>query len=362
VKTAVLLAVAAACMPAAASAQYVHSAQSPAYLLIPSPALDFTTLSATATPAGYVTARQTLRGDTNTFAVNNARLTLMAKPVPIAAFRLQANIALLDSTVVGLNPPVFTPGFLLTDAYVQLSPPESSTTNLRWRPAFLIGQFKTPFALEFLTAFSTLYTANRSMAVDSLGTRRDIGVMGQVQGWDRVVLAAAVTNGAGSNNPRTFTGQEMVIGRLTVHPFPRTLAVAGKWLGWGGDHRWGADVRWFSDPNLGPRSVILEGEWLRRTGAVDFTALPTDGSGGYGLAVWRALPWLEPVLKWERLRESHTTPTTFIEHTATTMTYGAVLRTPEAAEHLRVQVNYIATHARPVPTNNELLTQFILIY
>ena len=349
-KTAVLFALAAACMPAAGAAQYP---------LMPSPALDFNKLSVTATTGGYVTARSTTGGDTNTFMVNNARLTVMAKPIPIAAVRVQANVAALDSTV-GLAPPLFTPGFVLTDAYVQLSPPESSTTNLRWRPAFLIGQFKTPFSVEFLTPFYQLLTANRSQAVDSLSTQRDIGVMGQVQGWGRVVLAAAVTNGEGSNRPFTTTGQEMVIGRLTLHSLGNTVAVAGKWLAWGGDHRWGADVRWFSDPNLGPRSVILEGEWLRRTGAVDFRALPTDGSGGYAVALWRALPYLEPVVKWERLRESHTIAATTTEQRFTFMTYGAVVRSPEPTEHLRIQVNYIVRKARPFPMNNQVVTQFIL--
>jgi hypothetical protein len=337
---------AATCVPAAAAAQYP---------LIPSPALDFTTLNATATPAGYGVARQQLNGDTNTFIVTQARLTMQVQPVSIAALRLQANFAALDSSTGKIEPTA-----VLTDAYVQLSPPESSVTYRRFRPALLVGQFKTPFSLEFLTSFAALLTADRSAAADSLATRRDIGVMGQVQGGNRVVLAAAMVNGQGSNDPTNPNDKEMVIGRVTLVPVVGSLAVAGKWLAHGGDHRWGADLRWFSTPRLLPGSVIAEGEWIRRTGAVTPGTLTTDGSGGYALVLWRALPWLEPVVKWEKLRESHVLDATSTERRLTWTTYGVILRSPEPAEHLRIQINWVAKREQPTPARNELKTQFIL--
>jgi hypothetical protein len=344
--TRAVIALIATCVPAAAVAQYP---------LIPSPVLDFTALSATATVAGYGVARQALTRDTNTFVVNQARLTLEVQPVSIAALRLQANFAALDSATGRI-----TPAAVLTDAYVQLSPPESSLTYRRFHPALLIGQFKTPFSLEFLTSFAALLTADRSGAADSLATHRDIGVMGQVQGWNRVVLAAAVVNGQGPNVPANPTNREMVVGRLTLVPVVGSLAVAGKWLAHGGDHRWGADLRWFSNSQLLPGSVIAEGEWIRRAGAVAPGTLSTDGTAGYALVLWRALPWLEPVIKWEKLREAQTTPTTNTERRLTWTTYGVVLRSPEPAEHLRIQVNWIAKTERPPLERNELLTQFIL--
>jgi phosphate-selective porin O/P len=345
VNTHALLVVMAACLPVAVAAQYP---------LIPSPALDFTKLSAKASVTGYGAVRQTLRSDTNTFSVQRARLTAVARPVPIAAFRLQADFA-----ATGRASGTAVPSFALTDAYVQLSPPESSVTYRRYSPALLVGQFKTPFSLEYLTLFALLPTANRSQAADSLATRRDIGVMGQVQAWNRVVLAAAVVNGQGSNNPANPTGGEMVLGRLTLVPVLKSLAVAGKWLAHGGDHRWGADARWFTDPRLLPGSILVEGEWLRRAGSPT-AGTDTDGSGGYALVLWRALAWLEPIVKWEQLRESHSTTTTRSERRTTWTTYGAVLRSPEAAEHLRVQVNWITKTERPVDARNELLTQLIL--
>lgn len=341
----VVIAALVVCLPAAAGAQYP---------LTPSPALDFTKLNANLTPAGYGAARQTMRSDTNTFSVTQARLTLQMRPVPLAALRIQANFASIDSSSGSTSP-----SFALTDAYVQLSPPESSVAYRRFRPALLVGQFKTPFSLEYLTPASMLLTANRSQAADSLATHRDIGVMGQLQAWERVILSAAVANGAGANHPTNPSGKELVTGRLTIMPLGQTLAVAGKWLGQGGDHRWGADVRWFSDPRLVPGSIVAEGEWIRRAGSVTGTK-NTDGNGGYALVLWRALPWLEPVVKWEKLRESHPSPSVLDEHTATWTTYGAVLRSPEAAEHLRIQINWISKREEPVVAKSELVTQFII--
>jgi hypothetical protein len=106
--------------------------------------------------------------------------------------------------------------------------------------------------------------------------------------------------------------------------------------------------------------VIVEGELIRRHGGVTPTATVTDGSGGYALVLWRALPWLEPVVKWEQLGETHSSRTLTSERTATWTTYGVVVRSPEAAEQLRVQINWIVKSERPIDARNELLTQLIL--
>ena len=324
------------------------------YALAPSPQLDFTRLSATLRLAGYVAARAALRSDTSTFSVQRARLTAEIQPLRIAALRVQADFAAIGRTTIDT-----VPSFTLTDAYVQVSPPESSSYARRFRPALLIGQFKTPFALEFLTPFSSLRTASRSQTVDRLAVRRDIGVMGQVHGWNRVILAAAVVNGEGSNRPANANGEEMVIGRVTLLPPRVRLAAAGKWAAHGGDHRWGADVRWLADPAWLPGSVVVEGEWIRRVGPIS-TGIDTDGSGGYALAAWRALPWLEPVVKWEKLREERSTATIRSESTLTWTTYGATLRSPEDREYLRLQLNWITKTERPVAARNELQAQLIL--
>lgn len=324
------------------------------YPLAPSPPLDFTRLSTTLRLAGYVAGRGTFRSDTTTFTVSRARLTAEVQPLAVAALRVQADFAATGRTTEDT-----VPSFTLTDAYVQLSPPETSSFYRSLRPALLVGQFKTPFSLEFLTPFSSLRTVNRSQAADRLASRRDIGVMGQVQGWDRVILAAAVVNGEGANRPANADGEEMLTGRLTLLPPLLRLAVAGKWLAHGGDHRWGVDARWLADPTWLPGSIIVEGEVIRRAAPVS-AGTNADASGGYALAAWRTLPWLEPVVKWEKLRETRSTASTTSETTLTWTTYGFTVRSPEDREHLRVQVNWIAKTERPVDARNELQAQLIL--
>ncbi len=324
------------------------------YALAPSPPLDFTRLSTTLRLAGYVATRVAVRSDTSTFSVQRARLTAEIQPLPIAALRVQSDFAAIGRTTVDT-----VPSFTLADAYVQISPPESSSYSRRFRPALLIGQFKTPFALEYLTSFSSLRTASRSQAVDRLATRRDIGVMGQVHGWNRVILAAALVNGEGSNRPANPNDEEMVIGRLTLLPPLLRLAAAGKWLAHGSDHRWGADVRWLANPVWLPGSVVVEGELIRRAGPLS-NGIDTDASGGYALAAWRALPWLEPVVKWEKVREERSTATTRSEATLTWTTYGVILRSPEDREYLRLQLNWVTKTERPVAARNELQAQLIL--
>jgi hypothetical protein len=338
--------VAAALAPGALAAQYP---------LTPSPALDFTRLSVTPRLGGYGAVRETLRSDTSTFSVSRARITVEVQPLPIAALRLQADFAATGRTAGDT-----IPSFALTDAYVQLSPRESSYAYQRFRPALILGQFKTPFSLEYLTSFSLLRTVNRSQVADSVATRRDIGAMGEVRGWDRVVLAAAVVNGEGSNRPANTNGREMVVGRLTLlPPFVGSLAVSGKWSAHGADHRWGADARWLADPAWLPGSLVAEGELIRRAGPLSATAR-TDASGGYGLVAWRAIAWLDPVVKWERLRSARTTASGTSERRLRWTTYGINVHSPEPQERLRTQIDWIAKRERPATARNELVVQLIL--
>jgi hypothetical protein len=324
------------------------------YALTPSPVLDFARLSASLRLAGYGAIRQTLRSDTSTFSVSRARLTAEAQPLSIAALRVQTDFA-----AVGRTAGDTIPSFALTDAYIQISPPESSSYYRGFRPALLVGQFKTPFSLEYLTSFASLRTINRSQVVERVAARRDIGLMGQLHGWNRVVLAAAVVNGEGSNRPANSNGEEMIVGRLTLLPPRVRVAVAGKWLAHGADHRWGADLRWFADPRWLPGSIVVEGELIRRAAATGADS-DTDASGGYGLTAWRALPWLEPVVKWERLREIRSTATTRTDNRLTWTTYGITVRSPEERERLRLQVNWITKAERPTDATNELQAQLIL--
>ncbi len=91
-------------------------------------------------------------------------MTAQVAPRPFAALRLQA-----DFSATGRTSGDTVPATLLTDAYVEFAPPTAGTV----RPALVVGQFKTPFSLEFLTPFSLLQTANRSGRQLAEALRRD---------------------------------------------------------------------------------------------------------------------------------------------------------------------------------------------
>ncbi len=103
----------------------------------------------------------------------------------------------------------------------------------------------------------------------------------------------------------------------------------------------------------------MEGEAIKRTGPVSATTM-TDASAGYLLAAYRLLPWLQPVVKWERLHETLTTTSTVRDLRLTWITYGINLLAPQ--ERLRLQLNWIARTERPVERSDELVAQLQAIF
>jgi hypothetical protein len=336
--------------PILASALLVVLAESLAgqYPLAPSPVLDTSLFPHDVRFLGYVSVRGVVRHDTLTWTVNRARVTAHVRPAPFAMLRLQ-----VDYTATGRTTADTVPAIVLTDAYLTLVPPPQASTGRRSvRPALVLGQFRTPFSLEFLTPFSLLQTATRSQPEERITTRRDIGVLGQVAVGQRATLLAAVVNGEGPNRIANADGHELVIGRVTLFPH-HGLAVSAKYEGQGADHRWGFDGRWIG------HGVIAEGEFLARRGSISATTT-TDASGGYLLASYKARPWLQPVLKWERLRDARATgaTTTLARLTYTTVGVNFVTR----GETLRFQVNGIFKSEQPVATGNEVVAQLIAIF
>jgi hypothetical protein len=264
-------------------------------VLAPTPVLDLRLLSPTPRLSGYISVRQTRRNDSTTFTLNRGRVTVMARPRPSVGVRIQADFSAAASG--RLRPDSGVSGFVLTDAYAQLSLGDTA----RWgavRPTVVVGQFRQPFSLEYLSSFAYLPTANRSQVVDRLSPKRDIGVMAQL-GWRRyATLAAALSNGSGPNATANPDGKELAAARLTVTPVP-WLAVAGKLANEGGDHARGYDAR------LIRRRVDVEGEAIHRTRPLPGGGT-LDAGGGYALAAVKVLPWLQPVYKWERYREART--------------------------------------------------------
>jgi hypothetical protein len=318
------------------------------YRLTPSPVLEFGRLTREPRFEGYVGVRESRSGDSTAFSIQRARLTLHALPIPFAALRIQA-----DLSAVGRISGDSVPAIVLTDAYGQVGFSDTSGLKGMLRPALIVGQFRAPFSLEFLSPFSYLQTANRSRAVDRLSPRRDIGVYGQVHFGSYGMLAAALVNGSGPNRPNNPDKTEMAVGRLTVLPL-RNLALAGKWLNQGGDHRWGYDGR------LLVGRAVVEGEAIKQS--VDTPGTTIDAGGGYVLASFRLLAWLQPAIKWERLRYAQGAGVTWSESTLSWTTYGVNLLSTDERERLRVQLNWITKVDRPVDVPNEFIGQLIVVF
>lgn len=317
------------------------------YPVAPSPVLALRSIPREPAFSGYVSVRTTLRDDTATIIVNRARITVQARPVPFAALRMQG-----DFSAVGRTSGDTVPAFALTDAYVQFIPPDSGALTTSLRPALVVGQFRAPFSLEYLTPFTQVTTVNRSQAVDRLSPRRDLGALGQFSIARFAKVTGAVVSGEGPNRT-TSNGKAMYVGRITALPIP-SLGLSAKWLGQGADHRWGYDARW-----VAPRA-ILEGEVIKRTGRVGASTTTTDASAGYILAAYKVRPWLQPVLRYERLREKISTATTVQESRLTWVTYGITLLAPQ--ERLRLQLDWVARSQRPVRQSDELIAQLQAIF
>jgi hypothetical protein len=351
---AALAALALQLAPRLAAAQ---SSPVPAYPLAPTPVLDPRVLPAGPSFSGYVSVRETRRNDSTVNAVNRARLTVMGMPYAGLAYRVQADFSAAgrlqrDSTVAAT---------VLTDAYVQLHyAPRSSADSLSrlasLAPALVVGQFRVPFSLEYLTSFSLLKTANRSLVVDRISPRRDIGAMGQARLTRFALVMASVTNGEGANQPRNPDDRELASGRVVLRPLA-TLALGGKWAGSGPDHYWGYDARWMW------RTLTLEGETIARSGrapGASVTPVPAryDAGGRYALAAWRVLPWLEPELKWERFAEGTAGSTRSSE---SWLTPGATLRGFQ--DRVRFHANWIVKRTHPTARHaNELVAQLVAIF
>ena len=317
------------------------------YPLAPTPVLELFTLTPEPRFSGYVSVRQTWRDDTSTFVINRARVTVQTRPLTYAAVRIQT-----DFSAVGQSRGDTIPPISLTDAYVQLSRDDTVGWMRHLRPAVIVGQFRTPFSLEFLTSFSMLFTANRSQASDRVAKRRDVGVLGQIRIGGVATVTTALVNGEGPNRARNTDGRQMAIGRITVFPVPYAqLSVKG--LTQTGDRGWGYDGRML----IG--AFAVEGEAIWRDAHSDVTTT-TCGTGGYALAAYRLAPWLQSAVKWERLHERACTPAAPTVGRLTWTTYGVNVTSPD--QRVRFQLNWLVKTARPIDQSNELVAQLIGIF
>ena len=316
--------------------------------LNPLPILSTGSLTREPRLSGYLSARETIRDDTMTFIINRARMTVVAAPASFIAVRLQA-----DFSTLGRTRGDTVPASLITDAYIQLAPTDTASRLVKTlRPVLLLGQFKAPFSLEYLTSSTSVITADRSMAADRLAIKRDRGVQGTIRFPQLATLSAALMDGEGSNRVTNPDGRQMAIGRLTLVP-AAWMSISGKWASQGSDNRWGYDAR------LLRWGAVLEGEVIQRDGPASATT-HTDAGAGYVFAAYRIRPWIQPVVKWERLNETTSGTATSTSSRATWTTFGVNLYAPD--DRFRAQFNWVNRDELPVERKGEFIAQFQALF
>ena len=224
--------------------------------------------------SGYIQARETYQDNVGlTGSINRARLAASGSAAGSIAWRVQGEFRTGN---VGTGKASVS----LQDAYV------------RWTRESLgiqVGQFKTPFAREFITSLAEVETADRSTVVDSLAPKRDIGVMADYALGGRATLSLGLFNGEGQNVTANVDSSALGVARVTVRPVPYLVLGTNIARYFRDSTRYGVDASWESP------WVILRAEYVgqHRDQAAD------DDEGWYALAAAPLRPWLQPIAKYE---------------------------------------------------------------
>lgn len=159
--------------------------------------------------------------------------------------------------------------------------------SIRWNRASLsaqAGQFKTPFAREYVLPVPDLETAEFATVIDSLAPKYDIGFMGE---WAApyASVSLGVFNGEGQNVSANRDSAMLVVGRLVARPFA-PISLGGSVARYSPDStRYGVEgvAEWHG---LYTRAELIGQHKRGRT---------RDDQGWYVLSTVRLLPWLRAV-------------------------------------------------------------------
>lgn len=178
----------------------------------------------------------------------------------------------------------------LTDGYIRYSHQAAGVQ---------VGQFKTPFSLEYLASIADIETLDRSTVVDSLAPKRDIGVMADYQAGTYALLSAGVFNGEGVNVTVNRDSTVLGVARVQLKPVPQvTIGLnAARWFG--DSTRYGVDAS-YQDIRF-----TVRGEYLG--GARDSLA-EKDDWGWWALAGFKPVPSVQLVAKYEDFRREALSP------------------------------------------------------
>jgi len=240
-------------------------AQAPA----PAPAPAPVTLS------GYLQVRDTYQSDVGlTASINRARLAASGKLRQGITWRILGEFR---TGSVGTG----KASVALMDAYARYA-------SGPW--AVQAGQYKAPFARQYITSLPDVETADRAAVVDALAPKRDIGVMGEYAFRKIATLTAGVFNGEGQNVTANADSTVLGVGRLVVRPVPEIVLGADVARYFGDSTRYGVDAGY-----EGP-ALTLRAEYLAQTR--DGSGLPRD-RGWYATGAYFIVKSVQAVGQYE---------------------------------------------------------------
>ncbi|HTC24489.1 MAG TPA: porin [Gemmatimonadales bacterium] len=238
-------------------------------------ARDTTAAKATIRVGGYIQARETYRSDTRlTATLNRARLSADGSLPAGFTYRVLVEYEAGGTATTAAS-------VSLRDAYV------------RWtRQAFSVtaGQYKTPFSPEYIMSITQVETADRAAVVDSIATKRDIGVMAQYTVGSYGTLAVGIFNGEGQNRIVNVDSSSLIVARVAARPIPFVTLGANIGAYAGDSTRYGVDA------SAEYRGLLARGEFIWQS---RHTTAPVD-KGWYGLIGYKVLPWVQLVARQER--------------------------------------------------------------
>lgn len=271
------------------------------------------------TISGYLQIRETYEADAGLSAsVHRARVLLDGSFRGAVSYRISVDFSSESDSAT-------TTGFELKDAYVRWT---------RGGATLTVGQFKAPFAREFLVPANQLDLPDRAIVVDSLAPERDIGVMGGYafalgpNGGGAAAVTLGVFNGEGENTFVNADSTVLVVGRFTARP-GRALTLGADVAAYGSD-----STRYGADASLESGRVALRAEYLgqhRRAGGS-----ARDDRGWYVLVAYRLRPNLQLVARQEDLQQYALSP----GQRSTAVTGGANLDFADG--RARLQLAYVS--------------------
>jgi phosphate-selective porin len=233
---------------------------------------------------GYIQARETYRdGIGLTASINRARLSAYGTVATNVTWRIQGEFR---TGSVGTGKASVS----LQDAFIRYKTGDFGVQA---------GQFKTPFAREFIASLAEVETADRATVVDSIAPKRDIGIMADYAIGPTAALMLGVFNGEGQNVTANPDSTVLWVGRASVRP-AAYLTLGANAASYGSD-----STRYGVDASLEYRGAALKGEYIgqHREGGT------LDDKGWYAQGTYKVLPWVQLVLKQEEFRRSEISET-----------------------------------------------------